>query len=75
MVCSNVDALRSNDSETLPVDKSNPLRQSTGSVFTPGGALLDHVEMESGQRYQPSDICAFPITHGTHGEDGHLQAT
>ena len=69
----NVDTLRAVDSETLPIDKANPLRQSTGSIFTPGGALLDYVEAECGQGYEPSDICVFPITHGTHGEDGHLQ--
>jgi D-alanine-D-alanine ligase len=66
-------ALISSAKETLDIDTSNPLKADSNVTYTPAGAVLAHIKKQSGKEFQPSEICMFPITHGTHGEDGHLQ--
>lgn len=59
--------------ETLPIKKEKALTPSSRSSFSPGDAILDLVSIGRDCAAEAHQICFFPITHGTHGEDGHLQ--
>ena len=73
--CQKTEDLINSAGDTLSIDDTRSFSSvvSENDPYAPGISLLRYVQQELKEDFHPSEICVFPITHGTDGEDGRLQ--
>lgn len=72
-----LDTLKASEpGKELPLSEKSPVfgpSTKYDDSSKPGASIVGYMESLCERALLPNEICVFPITHGTHGEDGHLQ--